>query len=78
MEEVKPNAVEEAKALLQQVTDANKESKELLDRLTQEKAERVLSGQAEAGQHREIKPETPNEYKNRIMRGDLHGEEGKY
>ena len=77
MEEVKPNAVEEAKALLQQVTDANKESKELLDRLTQEKAERVLSGHAEAGQQ-QAKPETPTEYKNRVMRGELHGEEGKY
>jgi len=68
----KPSAIDEAKELVERMERANKERAALLDREEQMKAEAMLSGRSVAGQEpEEPREETPQEYKDRVMRGEL-------
>lgn len=71
--ENKKNAVEEARELLIKIEAANKEAKLYVERKEQLLAEAVVSGKADAGQSVKpiIKEETPREYKDRVMRGEI-------
>lgn len=78
--EKKPDTmVDQAHKAAERIEAANKRMEENIQKMEQLKAEQVLSGRAAAGQEPpEPKPETPAEYKDRIMKGELRGEEGRY
>ena len=63
--------LKDVNAAAERMEAANAERKEILDREEAIAAERKLGGMSEAGQE-PVKPkeETPEEYKDRVMRGD--------
>lgn len=80
-EEEKPemSMVEQAKAAAMRMEAANKKMEENMKRMEELQARMVLGGNSQAGQEKpKPREETPVEYKNRIMRGELKNEEGKY
>jgi len=63
--------IERAREEREKLEAANKKKEELLDREEQIMAKKALGGQTEAGQVEEKKEETPKEYKDRVMRGEI-------
>lgn len=61
--------ITKANAAAMRQEEANKQLKELLDRQERLQVQNTLSGKAEAGTTK--KEETPAEYKERVLRGDL-------
>ena len=64
------NAVEEAKETVKELKEQNKILEKNLDRAEKLEAENVISGRA-AGGRKTKKEETPKEYADRVMRGDI-------
>jgi len=78
-EERTKSAIEAAKALADRIDAGNAKAEELLRRQEALHAEQMLSGRADAGQQPEQpKKETDKEYAQRIARGDLKDDEGRY
>ncbi len=70
--EAPKSALDEAKDTLAAITAKAEELKEWTLRAEAVKAEKIISGQAEAGQAPPApKVETPKEYKDKLMRGEL-------
>lgn len=67
--------VKEAKEAARDIKESLNERKEILDReeklFREQKAIRELGGNSFAGQKEEKKEETPAEYKDRILRGEV-------
>ena len=63
--------LEEAKQIANEMREANKERKELLEREERFRAQMILAGRSDAGQiPQPPKEETAKEYKDRVMRGE--------
>ena len=73
IKEAKPlSAVDKATEALAKLDAANAKMEENIARMEELTAEKMLSGQADAGSVPAAKKEeTPLEYKERVMRGDL-------
>lgn len=67
-------AIDELNAATERLEKANAEKKVLLDREDDNIARRTLDGETEAGGTTEKKEETPKEYKDRILRGEVKDE----
>ena len=65
--------IEQANALVERIEEGNKRQEELLNRQEEIIAKEMLGGYTEAGKE-EIKKEeeTPEEYANKIMRGEVN------
>lgn len=65
--------VEEAREVRDELIKIREEIKQERELLEKARAEAILSGRAEAGvqKQEEKKEETPLEYKNRVMRGEI-------
>ena len=71
----KKSLIQEAKEAAAEIRKANEEKKELLEReeklIERKEVLNELGGRSYAGQKEEKKEETPKEYMERVMRGDL-------
>ena len=63
--------LDRADAIAERQKKENDRREEILRREEALEARRMLGGRAEAGQTQEKKEETPQEYKDRILRGEL-------
>jgi hypothetical protein len=68
--------IDKAKEQADRIEEANKKMEENIKKLETLKVRDLLGGQTEAGTV--PKEETPEEYKNRIMKGEYKNDEGKY
>jgi len=64
-----PDRIELANQAAERMEKANVELKKLLDRQERMEADRIVAGRATAGENKQIKEETPQEYAKRIMGG---------
>jgi len=64
-----PDKVERAEAAVKKMEVLASQLDNKISELKQLQAERILGGGSPAGTTNEVKEETPQEYKNRIMRG---------
>ena len=80
-EEGKPeekNSTEKLSELVERAEKANEETKSLLARQEELVARKMLGGETDAGEKEVEKvEETPKEYKDKIMRGELPEADGK-
>ena len=68
----KINIVEEAKKVNEELKANIALNKQLMEQVDQARAEKLLSGTTDAGQEPEKpKEETPKEYKDRVLRGEV-------
>jgi len=65
--------IDDANIAAKRLEEANKERRELLDREEEIIAKKTLGGKTEAGTEQSKKEETPQEYKDKVMSGDLNG-----
>ena len=63
--------VTEALEAAKRIEEANKKTEELVARQEKIAATNILGGKSEAGKVEEKKEETPTEYKDRILRGEI-------
>ena len=63
--------IERANKAAERVELAIKRHEEVLGQIQEEKAKAILSGRSEAGSQPVKKEETPKEYKDRVMKGNL-------
>ena len=61
----------ELSGMVERLEKANEEAKKILLRHEEVLAMKLLSGKSDAGEKQEKKEETPEEYKERVMRGDI-------
>ena len=65
------SAIDEAKETLAQIKQEKEELKALVEKAELMKSEEMISGQAQATKVTEPKEETPEEYKNKVLKGEL-------
>ena len=65
------NPVERAEAVAKRIEEANKKTEELVLRQEKARAHDILSGKANAGEPPMKLEETPAEYKDRVLRGEI-------
>jgi len=72
-EQAKPlSAVDKANEAIEKLEAQNKRMEDNIAKLEELKAEQIISGKADAGQAPQPpKEESPKEYKDKIMRGEL-------
>lgn len=64
-------AIDDANLAAKRLEDANKIKSDLLDREERLLAEAKLGGKSEGGEGSNTKEETPKEYKDKVMRGEI-------
>jgi len=69
-EEVKLGPIEKAEAVAKRAEEAADRIEKATAKQEEATAKNILSGKTEAGEEKEVKEETPAEYKDRIMSGD--------
>ena len=72
-EEEKISYLKQVKAEREAMEKANLETQRLVNEIKEMKAEEVLSGQTDAPKSEEKKQETPKEYADKVMAGELNG-----